>query len=67
MESTKLNQYGQLVMAQGIRRAIITKMGSNRRWALARGWQSDAISKDVVYLPTKSAAISYAKDWLNDQ
>ncbi|RPI19656.1 MAG: hypothetical protein EHM65_01200 [Acidobacteriales bacterium] len=65
MESTKLNQYGQLVLTHGIRRAIITKMTG--RWSLARGWKSDAISKDVVYLPTKAAAISYAKGWLNDQ
>ncbi len=67
MESTKLNQYGQLVLTQGHKKAIVMRHNS-RKWTVARGWASElTLTGERSAVSSKATALSYARDWINDQ
>lgn len=62
----KNRNISQEVETKGSRKTIITRIAA-RRWAVAKGWASEVVIKNVEYVASRTTARVYAKDWLNDQ
>lgn len=65
MDTSKLNSQGQVVMAAGFRKAIVTRI-NGRRWAYRTGWASQAELREGGEARTKWEAVLRARAWLND-
>lgn len=64
MDTTKLNEYGQVAMVAGFRKAIVTRI-NGRRWAYRTGWVSQDELREGGETRTKWQAVLRARMWLN--